>query len=74
VLALVLMWIKGITSVDHQVLRDNWSGRGDVIGVIENLHTKISSNTLISENVWQKLRKTFAKTGRKRFSLRRKRA
>ncbi len=43
VLVLVLMWIKGLSSIDPQVLRDNWSGRGDVIDLIDRLHAKINS-------------------------------
>ena len=44
VLVLVLIWIKGLASVDPQVLRDNWSGAGDVLDVIDSLHTRISAN------------------------------
>src|SRR5215813_2460150 len=40
VLVLVLVWIKGLASVDPQALRDNWSGSGDVIDVIESLHKR----------------------------------
>lgn len=61
VLVLVLMWIKGIASVDHQVLRENWSGQGDVIDVIEGLHAKISQNAdrLYPEQVWKRLWRQF---------------
>lgn len=73
VLALVLMWLKGVTSVDHQVLRDNWSGRDDVITVIDTINTKINENAdrLFSDEVWRKLRKRFARGEKRRFSLRR---
>lgn len=73
VLMLVLMWIKGLASVDHQVLRDNWSGQGDVIDVIEGLHTRInaSADRLYPEQVWTKLRRRFGKMRRSRLSLRR---
>ncbi len=69
VLALVLMWLKGVTSVDAQVLRDNWSGRDDVITVIDRLNAKISANAdrLFSDKVWRKLRKRFAKGERAAF-------
>lgn len=76
VLVLVLMWIRGIASVDHQVLRDNWSGQGDVIDVIEGLHAKITENAdrLYPETVWQTMRRRFGRIGRlrrPRLSLRR---
>ncbi len=73
VLALVLMWLKGVTSVDQQVLRDNWSGRDDVITVIDTLNAKITENAdrLFSDEVWRKLRQRFAKGEKRRFSLRR---
>lgn len=68
VLVLVLMWIKGLTSVDHQVLRENWSGQGDVIDVIEGLHARISQNAdrLYPEQVWKRLRRQFGTGGRLR--------
>ncbi len=75
VLALVLMWIKGVTSVDAQVLRDNWSGRGDVISVIDKLHTQVNENAdrLFNDKVWTKLRKRFATGEKRRFALRHRR-
>ncbi|MCC6803458.1 MAG: DUF1232 domain-containing protein [Anaerolineae bacterium] len=74
VLMLVLMWIKGLASVDHQVLRENWSGQGDVIDVIERLHEKIDANAdrLYPERVWTKLRRQFGGARRPRLSLRRR--
>ncbi len=73
VLALVLMWLKGVTRVDQQVLRENWSGRDDVITVIDTLNAKITENAdrLFSDEVWGKLRKRFANREKRRFSLRR---
>ncbi|MFN8450732.1 MAG: hypothetical protein U0521_19650 [Anaerolineae bacterium] len=64
----VLMWIKGLASVDHQVLRENWSGQGDVIDVIEGLHAKISQNAdrLYPEQVWKRLRRQFGEVRRLR--------
>jgi uncharacterized membrane protein YkvA (DUF1232 family) len=61
VLVLVLMWIKGLASVDPKVLRDNWSGSGDVIEVIESLHSRISTNAerLYSPKVWKTLQARF---------------
>lgn len=72
VLVLVLMWIKGIASIDHQVLRDNWSGQGDVIEVVDALHARISANAdrLYPEKVWKTLRKRFSKARRPRLRLR----
>ena len=69
---LVLMWIRGIASVDHQVLRDNWSGQGDVIDVIETLHARISSNAgrLYPDRVWKQLRGRF---GKRKWALVRRR-
>jgi uncharacterized membrane protein YkvA (DUF1232 family) len=69
VLVLVLMWIQGITSVDPQVLRDNWSGSGDVIEVIERLHREITGNAerLFHPQVWQSIRRRFGSL-RKRFT------
>jgi len=66
VLVLVLIWIKGLASVDAQVLRDNWSGSGDVIEVIESLHTRISTNAerLYSPKVWKTLQARFGKVKR----------
>ena len=63
VLVLVLMWIKGIAGIDHQVLRENWSGQDDVIEVIEKLHANIIANSdrLYPEQVWQKLRRRYGK-------------
>ena len=62
VLALVLLWITKVASVDQQVLRDHWSGNRDVIDLIDTLHTKINANAdrLFNEKVWNKLRNTFA--------------
>ncbi|MEO8394935.1 MAG: DUF1232 domain-containing protein [Chloroflexota bacterium] len=66
VLVLVLMWIKGLASVDPQVLRDNWSGRGDVIDVIEGLHSRIGTNAekLYSPQIWRRLQARFGKVKR----------
>lgn len=71
VLVLVLMWIQGITSIDPQVLRDNWSGTGDVIEVIEGLHTKVSENAgkLYPPQVWQRMKARFGRL-RRRFTQR----
>jgi uncharacterized membrane protein YkvA (DUF1232 family) len=68
VLVLVLMWIQGITSIDPQLLRDNWSGAGDVIEVIEELHAKVSENAgrLYRPQVWQRMKERFGRL-RKRF-------
>ena len=68
VLVLVLMWIKGMSSIDPQVLRDNWSGQGDVIAVIDGLHTKIVTNAerLYPAKVWQTIQARFGKIKRKR--------
>jgi len=72
VLVLVLMWIKGLASVDPQVLRENWSGRGDVIEVIDSLHGRISANAekLYSPKVWRTIQARFGKV--KRGLLRRR--
>ena len=72
VLVLVLMWIKGITSIDPQVLRDNWSGAGDVIEVIEGLHGKITANAerLYRPKVWQALQERFGRLRQRLFSRR----
>ncbi len=69
VLVLVLMWIQGLAGIDPQVLRDNWSGSGDVIEVIEGLHTKIAENAerLYRPKVWQTLQTRFGRL-RRRFS------
>ena len=63
VLILVLMWIRGIASIDPQVLRDNWSGQGDIIEVIETLHAKINANAerLYPPKVWRELQARFGK-------------
>ncbi len=63
VLVLVLMWIKGVASVDRQVLREKWSGQGDVIDVIDRLHERISANAdrLYGKNLWLSLRQKFGK-------------
>lgn len=76
VLVLVLMWIRGIASVDHQVLRENWSGQGDVLDVIEGLHARINENAdrLYPEQVWKTMRQRFGRISRirrPRLSLRR---
>ncbi len=67
VLVLVLMLIKNVSSIDPQVLRDNWSGRGDVLEVIDGLHQKISANAdkLYPAKVWKALRARFARVGMK---------
>jgi uncharacterized membrane protein YkvA (DUF1232 family) len=61
VLMLVLMWIKGIASLDRQVLKENWSGQGDVIDVIDGLHERITANAdrLYGEKVWKTLQRRF---------------
>lgn len=61
VLVLVLMWIKSIASLDRQVLRENWSGQGDVFEVIDGLHKKISDNAdkLYDEKIWRTLQRRF---------------
>ena len=71
VLVLVLMWIRGLASVDVEVLRDNWSGAGDVIDVIESLHGRISANAerLYNPKVWRMIQARFGKV--KRSLLRR---
>jgi uncharacterized membrane protein YkvA (DUF1232 family) len=70
VLVLVLMGIRSITSIDHAVLRENWSGRGDVIEVIDGLHAKITANAerLYQPGVWRRLKARFggARLRRKR--------
>ena len=60
-MVLVLMWIKGVASIDRQVLRENWSGHGDVIEVIDNLHQRINANTdrIYSKDLWQSLQRRF---------------
>ena len=67
VLVLVLMWIKGLASVDAQVLRENWSGRGDVIDVIESLHSRISANAerLYNPQVWRTIQARFGSAKRR---------
>jgi uncharacterized membrane protein YkvA (DUF1232 family) len=89
VLALVLTWISGIRGVDKQVLRDNWSGAGDVEQAISGLHQRVTENAdkLFSAETWAKIRARFergesapavieGKAERRfpRFSLRRKSA
>ncbi|MEP7292195.1 MAG: DUF1232 domain-containing protein [Chloroflexota bacterium] len=66
VLMLVLMWIKGIASLDRQVLHENWSGQGDVIEVIEGLHTRInaSADRLYGKNIWHTLQRRFSRVRR----------
>lgn len=66
VLMLVLMWIKGIASLDRQVLRENWSGQGDVLEVIEGLHTRITANAdkLYGDKIWRTLQRRFGKVRR----------
>ncbi len=66
VLVLVLMWIQSIAGIDQAVLRENWSGSGDVIAVIDGLHAKISANAerLYQPEVWRKLKARFAGKGR----------
>lgn len=61
VLVLVLMWIKSIASLDRQVLRENWSGQGDVFEVIDGLHKKISDNSdkLYGDKIWRTLQRRF---------------
>lgn len=88
VLALVLMWIQGVRGVDKQVLRENWSGVGDVEQTITGLHKRVTENAdrLFGAEVWAKLRARFeradsapevvegkAKRRLPRISLRRKR-
>jgi len=72
VLVLVLIWIKGLASVDPQVLRDNWSGAGDVLDVIDSLHKRITDNAerLYSPKVWRSLQARFGSA--KRGLLRRR--
>lgn len=87
VLALVLTWISGIRGVDQQVLRDNWSGAGDVEHAITDVHRRITENAdkLFSAETWAKIRARFergtpdvvegkAKPRLPRLNLRRKRA
>lgn len=66
VLVLVLMWIRGIASLDRQVLRENWSGQGDVFEVIDGLHTKITTNAdrLYGDKIWQTLQRRFGSVRR----------
>jgi uncharacterized membrane protein YkvA (DUF1232 family) len=73
VLVLVLMWIRSVASIDHEVLRENWSGRGDVIDLVDDLHTKISANAerLYKPGVWQAIRRRFGGLRRPRLKLRR---
>ncbi|MBK8030532.1 MAG: DUF1232 domain-containing protein [Chloroflexi bacterium] len=84
-LALVLMWISGIGNVDKQVLRDNWSGSGDVEQAITGLHKRVTDNAdkLFTPETWAKIRARFergtpdvvegkAKRRLPRLSLRRK--
>lgn len=68
VLVLVLMLVRNMASVDPQVLRDNWSGRGDVIAVIDGLYQKISTNAdkLYPAKVWKALRARFARAEEER--------
>jgi uncharacterized membrane protein YkvA (DUF1232 family) len=72
VLVLVLIWIKGLASVDPQVLRDNWSGAGDVLDVIDSLHNRINANAerLYNPQVWRTLQARFGRV--KRGLLRRR--
>lgn len=67
VLMLVLMWIKGIASLDRQVLKENWSGQGDVIDVIDGLHERITANAdrLYGDKVWKTLQRRFGGARRK---------
>ena len=67
VLMLVLMWIKGIASLDRQVLKENWSGQGDVIDVIDGLHERITANAdrLYGDKVWKTLQRQFGAARRK---------
>lgn len=61
VLVLVLMWIKSIASLDRQVLRENWSGQGDVFEVIDGLHKRITDNAdkLYGDKIWRTLQRRF---------------
>ena len=61
VLMLVLMWIRGIATLDRQVLRENWSGQGDVLEVIDGLHARITANAdkLYGDKIWKTLQKRF---------------
>ncbi len=75
VLVLVLMWIKSIASLDQAVLRENWSGSGDVIDVIDGLHEKISTNAerLYQPGIWRKIKGRFGGIRRLRVPRRRRR-
>ncbi len=66
VLVLVLMWIKGIASLDRQVLRENWSGQGDVLDVIDGLHTRITANAdrLYGDKIWRTMQRRFGRIKR----------
>jgi uncharacterized membrane protein YkvA (DUF1232 family) len=66
VLVLVLIWIKGLASVDPQILRDNWSGAGDVLDVIDALHKRITDNAerLFNPQIWKTLQSRFGKARR----------
>lgn len=68
VLALTLMWIQGVAGLDPLVLRENWAGSGDVIAIIDQLHTQISANAdrWFDPQVWHQLRCRFGKIWDKR--------
>lgn len=60
-MVLLLVWIKGIASVDRQVLRENWSGHGDIIEVIDTLHQRIITNAdrLYGKDIWNSIQRRF---------------
>lgn len=61
VMALVLMWIANIASIDKRVLSDNWSGSSDVQETIADVHKKVTDNAdrLFSPEVWKQIRARF---------------
>lgn len=67
VLVLALMWIKSIAGLDHAILRENWSGSGDVIEVIDRLHTQINNNAgrFYAPDIWRRIKGRFGKLRRR---------
>ena len=64
-LALIGVWLTSIVQIDKDILREHWSGDGDPVEVIDDLHQKFKRHAEKifggKTGIWQNLQKRFGK-------------
>jgi hypothetical protein len=58
---MLLRLLQGATSVDPQVLRDNWSGQGDIVATLQEIVA--NDGEIVNSNIWRRIRGLVGRDG-----------